>query len=48
MDSEDDRRTLTALLAAAGLAVRIVKVKRSASKSSPYDRYVEYAETAVE
>lgn len=44
IENEQDRRTLAAILAAAGLEVRIVKARSGASKSAPYKRYVEYRE----
>lgn len=40
IDSEADRRQLTAILASAGLEVRIVKEK--ATKNGTYKRYIEY------
>lgn len=40
IESETDRRTLTALLASAGLEVRVVKER--ATPSSSYKRYIEY------
>ena len=38
--NETDRRTLCAILASVGLAVRIVKVKPT--KGSAYRKYIEY------
>ena len=40
IESEADRRALVAILAAAGLEVRIVKERPT--KSSAYKRFVEY------
>lgn len=40
IEAEADRRTLIAILAAAGLEVRIVKERPT--KSSAYKRFVEY------
>lgn len=40
IEAEADRRTLVAILAAAGLEVRIVKERPT--KSSSYKRHVEY------
>lgn len=42
IEAEQDRRTICATLAAAGLAVRIVKDRDGTSKSAPYKRFVEY------
>ena len=44
IESEQDRRTICATLAAAGLAVRIVKARSGAAKSSPFKKYIEYRE----
>ena len=44
IESEADRRALVAILAAAGLEVRIVKERPT--KSSSYKRFVEYRPTA--
>lgn len=38
--SEEDRRRLTAILAAAGLEVRVVKDRKT--KNGSYQRYIEY------
>lgn len=40
IESEADRRTMVAVLASAGLEVRIVKERKT--KSSAYQRYIEY------
>ena len=42
IDREEDRRALCAILAAAGLEVRIVRVRSGKSTSSPHKKYVEY------
>ena len=42
IESEDDRRTLTAILASVGLEVRIVKVRVGNPKSGPFKRFLEY------
>ena len=44
IDSEADRRQLAAILAAAGLEVRIVKEKKTPNGS--YKKYVEFREAA--
>ena len=40
IESEADRRTITAILASVGLEVRIVKERKTTS--APYKRYIEY------
>lgn len=42
IDTEDDRRTLAAILTAAGLEVRIVRERVGSVKSGPFRRFVEY------
>lgn len=42
IDREEDRRSLCAILAAAGLEVRIVRARSGQSKSAPFKKYVEY------
>ena len=42
IEAEADRRALVAILAAAGLEVRVVKVKLT--KNGSYKRYIEYRE----
>lgn len=40
IESDSDRRTMAAVLASAGLEVRIVKERKT--KGSSYQRYIEY------
>ena len=40
IESEQDRRTMTAILASVGLEVRVVKER--STPSSSYKRYIEY------
>lgn len=42
IEKEDDRRTLTAILASVELEVRIVKVRVGNPKSGPFKRFLEY------
>ena len=44
IEREEDRRALCAILAEAGLAVRIVRIKVGTSNSAPRKRFVEYQE----
>ena len=44
IEAEQDRRTICAILAEAGLAVRIVRIKVGTSNSAPRKRFVEYQE----
>lgn len=44
IESEADRRDLCAILAAAGLTIRIVKARSGTSKFAPFKRFVEYME----
>ena len=45
IESEADRRSLVAILAAAGLEVRVVKERPT--KSSAYKRYIEYRQPSA-
>lgn len=42
IENEADRRTLVSILASSGLEVRIVKERKT--KSSVYQKYIEYRE----
>ena len=42
IENEADRRTMVSILVSAGLAVRIVKERKS--PSSAYQRYIEYCQ----
>ena len=46
IESEQDRRDLSAILASAGLCVRIVKEKQG--KNGAYKRYLEYMAMAIQ
>ena len=42
IDAEEDRRSLCAILASAGLSVRVVKARCGTSKNPPLKKFVEY------
>lgn len=42
IESEEDRRALCAILAAAGLSVRLVRERRNGKPNAPYVRFIEY------
>ena len=43
IEAEEDRRALCAILAAAGMSVRIVKARYGTSKTPPMKKFVEYS-----
>ena len=43
IESEADRRSLCAILTAAGLAVRVVKARYGTAKTPPVKKFVEYS-----
>ena len=43
IDAEEDRRSLCAILASAGLSVRVVKARCGTSKNPPIKKFVGYS-----
>lgn len=43
IEAEEDRRVLCAILAAAGMSVRIAKARYGTSKTPPMKKFVEYS-----
>lgn len=43
IESEEDRRSLCAILISAGMAVRVVKARYGTAKNPPVKKFVEYS-----